>query len=471
MIYNLNEAINKFTNFLTEYKNIIGKQEFSDYLISYKLPAIDSQIDNKLSALAENYPKFFYFENSLENFSLTGIGTAADMFANGLGRFSNISKSVRDLKNRVISNWKDEGTEYPLVCGGMKFTAEHSGTEWQDFNDSDWFVPEFLLVKKSNSHNLFYNFVNQNSSMKKQVDKFSLKLEGLLNIQYKIVAKASKIISTKGLSPKDKKKWKALVTETLDKFSDYEISKIVLSRRVDLTLSSELDLDTVRRYFEVNYPSCTIFFYHNNNSTFFGASPERLIKFQNKKVTIDILAGSVSRGKNEEEERKFEMEMISSSKLQHEHDLVVHQMKKAISKYVSKIYTHKIPFKKLFNIQHLHTILQSELLDDTNIFEIIEAIYPTGAICGEPKDKALSLLKKIEGYKRGLYSGIIGYFNLDDEGEFVIGIRSALLHENKLFVCAGCGIVEGSDPEIEFEETELKLKAILSLFDAKNKSK
>jgi menaquinone-specific isochorismate synthase len=89
--------------------------------------------------------------------------------------------------------------------------------------------------------------------------------------------------------------------------------------------------------------------------------------------------------------------MISSSKLQHEHDLVVHQMKKAISKYVTKIYLHKIPFKKLFNIQHLHTILQSELLDETNIFEIIEAIYPTGAICGEPKDKALSLLKKIEG--------------------------------------------------------------------------
>jgi menaquinone-specific isochorismate synthase len=221
------------------------------------------------------------------------------MSSNGLGRFSTISKSVRELKNKVISNWNDEENEYPLVCGGMKFTAEHSGTEWQDFNDSDWFVPEFLLVKKSNSHSLFYNLVSQNSSIKKQVDKFSQRLEGLLNIENKIESKASNILSAKGLSLKDKKKWKALVSHTLDKFSDYEISKIVLSRRVDLVLSSELDLNKVRRYFEVNYPSCTIFFYHNNNSTFFGASPERLIKFQNKKVTTDILAGSISRGKND----------------------------------------------------------------------------------------------------------------------------------------------------------------------------
>ncbi len=81
------------------------------------------------------------------------------------------------------------------------------------------------------------------------------------------------------------------------------------------------------------------------------------------------------------------------------------------------------------------------------------------------------MLKKIEDYQRGLYSGLIGYFNLHDEGEFVVGIRSALLHENKLFAYAGCGIVEGSDPENEFEETDLKLKAILSFFNEKNKSK
>jgi len=470
MSNNLQIIIDSFSDFLTEHKNVIGKPEFSEDLISYKIPAIDSQAVNKLSTFIENYPRFFYFENALENFSLTGFGTALEMSSNGLGRFSAISKSVRELQNKLISNWKDEQNNFPLICGGMKFTAEHSEEEWQDFKDSDWFVPEFLLVKKSGSQNLFYNFVNQTSSIKKHADKFSQRLEVLLSMQDKMANKSSKILSAKGLSPKDKKKWKALVTDTLDKLADNQISKIVLSRRVDMILSADPSWDEVRKYFADNYSGCTTFIYHNNNSTFFGASPERLIKFHDKKVTIDILAGSISRGKTEDEDKALEREMISSSKLNHEHDLVVHQIKKAISKYVSKIYWDKIPLKKLQNIQHLHTVMHSELVEDTNMFEIIEAIYPTGAICGEPREKALSLIKKIEDYKRGLYSGLIGYFNLNDEGEFVVGIRSALLHENKLFAYAGCGIVEGSDPEKEFQETELKLKVILSFFDENNKS-
>ena len=471
MINKLNDITSNFTNFLTGHKNVIGKQEFSEYLISYRLPDIDLDLAGKLSEIIENYNKIFYFENPDGNFSYTALGTALEMSDNGLGRYSAISKSVRELKGKRISNWNEEPNDFPLICGGMKFTAEHSEDEWKDFQDSDWFVPEFLFVKTLGSQYLLYNFVNKNTSIKKQVDKFSLRLKGLLNIENKTSAKTSNILSSKGLSPKDKKKWKVLVADILDKLSVHDISKIVLSRRVDMVLSNEPDWDEIRKYFVENYSHCSIFIYHNNISTFFGATPERLIKFHDRKITIDVLAGSISRGKDEDEDKKLEKEMISSSKLNLEHDLVVHQIKKGISKYVSKIFAVKIPIKKIHNIQHLHTILQSELITEANMFEIIEAIYPTGSICGEPKEKALSLLKKSEDYKRGLYSGIIGYFNLNDEGEFVIGIRSALLHENKLFAYAGCGIVEGSDPEKEFEESEQKLEVILSFFNAKNKSK
>ncbi len=469
MTNNLNELISSFSNFLSENKNIIGKQEFSNYLISYKISDLDLLLENNLSAILQNYPRAFYLENAPDDFSLLGFGTALELSENGLGRFSSINKSYRALKNKLVRNWDEDSNNFPLICGGMKFTVEHSEDEWQDFKDSDWFVPEFMLLKISGKHHLLYNFVNRNTSGK-QIDKFSQLLDNLLNIQNKVEEKTARILSTKGVAPKDKKKWKSLVSDALEKLTDHAISKIVLSRRVDLVLSEEPNWDEIRKYFADYYSSCSIFIYHNNNSTFFGASPERLIKFHDKKVTIDILAGSISRGKTADEDKALEKEMMSNSKLNHEHDLVVHQIKKAISKYVSKIYSDKIPFKKLQNIQHLHTVLHSELVADTNMFEIIEAIYPTGAICGEPRDKALSLIKKIEDYQRGLYSGLIGYFNLADEGEFVVGIRSALLHENKLFAYAGCGIVEGSDPEKEFEETEMKLKVILSFFNEKNES-
>ena len=77
---------------------------------------------------------------------------------------------------------------------------------------------------------------------------------------------------------------------------------------------------------------------------------------------------------------------------------------------------------------------------------------------------ASQLIKKYENHQRGLYSGLIGWFNFDNEGEFVIAIRSALLIGKRIFAYAGCGIVQDSDPATEFEETELKLKPILSLF-------
>jgi menaquinone-specific isochorismate synthase len=468
MVIDQNKIISDFSDFLSENKNILGKQDFANYLISYKFPKASPELQNNLTTVLRQYPRTFYFENLNSKFSLIGLGTALEISENGLARFSSLSKTHKELKRKIISNWNVEVEKIPLIYGGMKFTAEHSEEEWVDFKDSDWFIPEFMQVNQSDSKHLIYNFINQGTSIKKQIDKFSKRLEDILQTKSDGQNKIASVLSSKGLSPKDKKKWKILISDTMDRMSEQNIMKAVVSRRVDLVLSEELNWDDVRKYFSDNYSDCYIFIYHKNNSTFFGASPERLMKIHDKQITIDILAGSISRGKTDDEDKKLELELLNSSKLKNEHDLVIHQIKKAITKYVSKFHLYKVPYKKLLNIQHLHTILQTELLADTNLFDVIEAIYPTGAICGEPKEKALSLLKKIEDHKRGLYSGIIGYFNLNDEGEFVIGIRSALLHEKKLFAYAGCGILEGSDPDKEFEETELKLNAILSFFNAKN---
>jgi menaquinone-specific isochorismate synthase len=99
--------------------------------------------------------------------------------------------------------------------------------------------------------------------------------------------------------------------------------------------------------------------------------------------------------------------------------------------------------------------------------EILSELHPTPAVCGYPKETALNLIKKIENQRRGLYSGIIGWFNPNNEGEFAVAIRSAVTYGNKLIAYAGSGIVEGSEPDAEFEETEMKLKPILSLFNEK----
>lgn len=470
MVNDQNKIIENFSNFLSDTSAAVGKQNLEDYLFSFRLSLTNSILNLDLNSFQLSYPKTFYFENPTDSFSLLALGIAQEISENGLARFSSLSKKYNELRSKVITNWDKDAERYPLICGGMKFTAEHSEDEWIDFKDSDWFVPEFLFIQNHGKQNLLYNFIFDGNSIKRQVNKFAQRLEFLFQITTDSEERTSNILSSKGLSLKDKKKWKNLISGTLEKMAQQNIFKTVVSRRADLILSGTLNWNEIKKYFSMNYPDCNIFIYHTGNSTFFGASPERLLKIKNRHITIDVLAGSNPRGENIDADKKLEREMMSSSKLNYEHDLVLHQIKKAITKYVSKILVHKVPYKKLSNIQHLHTIIQTELLENADLFDLIEAIYPTGAICGEPKDKALNLLKKIEDHKRGLYSGIIGYFNLNSEGEFVIGIRSALLHENKLFAYAGCGIVEGSDPDKEFYETELKLKAILSFFD-ENKSK
>ena len=95
-------------------------------------------------------------------------------------------------------------------------------------------------------------------------------------------------------------------------------------------------------------------------------------------------------------------------------------------------------------------------------------LYPTPAICGVSKEKAFSIINEFEDYERGMYSGIIGWFNFYNEGEFTVALRSAITNEKELTAFAGSGIVASSNPNTEFEETEIKLKAILNLFDEKD---
>jgi len=100
----------------------------------------------------------------------------------------------------------------------------------------------------------------------------------------------------------------------------------------------------------------------------------------------------------------------------------------------------------------------------------MRSLFPTPAVCGIPKDKSLKLIEETETFDRGLFSGIIGWFNTDGYGEFFVSIRSALVNDKKLYAYAGCGIVDGSDPVEEFEETNLKLNPILSLFNNADKN-
>jgi len=148
-----------------------------------------------------------------------------------------------------------------------------------------------------------------------------------------------------------------------------------------------------------------------------------------------------------------------------EHQCVINFIEDAIAEYATKITSDKNPqIKELSNVHHLYTKIRAKLNSKTDTFRLLESLYPTPAVCGLPKLKAMNAINEIESFDRGLYSGLIGWFDLSLNCEFAVAIRSALYKNGKLYLYAGAGIVKESDPEEEYSETELKFKTILNLF-------
>ena len=465
----ISSSVSSFTRFLSESEDKIRKNNSNNYLISFGECLQSSYIEGSIDHFLKIHERSFYFEKPDENFVVFGLDEALTISENGDKRFAATDKEIKEWKEKFISNWSTlDITSFPLFLGSMKFAVEHADNDWSDFNDSTWFVPEIVLLKVNEKNFLLYNFVHSSEYSKGVViNKFKAKLEKLFKSASKSKAKQNpKIANISGASPKDKKRWKNLVVTGLEKISEREVDKVVLSRKVDLLLSEEPDFDNVIGKFRHNYPDSYLFIYHHGKSTFFGATPEKLAKFKDGKIEIDALAGSAPRGKDEEEDSRLADILLADKKNLNEHNFVIDHIKNSIANFINNVEVEpKSKIRKLANIQHILTKISASLNQENSMYLLLKELFPTPAVCGMPKENSLQLIKKLEGYKRGLYSGVIGWFNFNNEGEFVVGIRSALSVNNKLIAFAGCGIVENSDPELEYQETELKLKTILSLFN------
>ena len=464
----ISSAVTSFSNFLLENNIKIKELSPSNVLVSYAIAINDFSVYERINHLTKSYERSFYFEKPEEKFLIFGADEALIISENGERKFTAIDKKIKNLKEFFINNW---GTlpvkKIPLFLGGMKFMTDHNDSDWQDYDDCTWFIPEIMVLSTEENTYLLFNFYTQGTLDKEIVKKFRVKLEKFQKQETpKEKSTTLKILSSTGDTPKDKKKWKQLVEEALEQISENHIEKVVLSRKVELLLSCELDFNSIIEKLRNHHPNCSIFIYHHGKSSFFGATPEMLAKFTGSKVEIDVLAGSAPRGSTIEEDNTIEKELLADNKNLHEHDIVTYYIKRALAGSTENLVIEKhYSIKKLANIQHIWSKISAMLLSSGSMMILLKELYPTPAICGFPKETALHFIKKSENYRRGLYSGIIGWFNLEGNGEFVVALRSALTVNNKIIAFAGSGIVDNSNPEKEYMETELKLKTILSLFN------
>jgi menaquinone-specific isochorismate synthase len=249
--------------------------------------------------------------------------------------------------------------------------------------------------------------------------------------------------------------WIALIEKTLGSIEGQAFEKVVMARRSTYLCNHPIHaLELLSRMKAKGAIHFAVQF--EKGSTFIGATPERLYRRNGRMLFTEAVAGTRKRGKTDEEDARLEKELLENQKERREFNFVKTSIEQALKPYSSTISSEcEDTVLKTPNVQHLHNLFTAELDEGASDAEILSALHPTAAMGGLPKLSALEYLLQSEPFERGWYASPLGFIS-QSQAEFAVGIRSALIKENRLNLFAGTGIVAGSIPQNEWEELEHK---------------
>lgn len=222
------------------------------------------------------------------------------------------------------------------------------------------------------------------------------------------------------------------------------------------------------RILRTKNPSPYMYILKMGDYTIAGSSPELMTRVnQDKEVLIKPIAGTRKRGATIEKDLAMQEEMLNDPKERSEHIMLVDLARNDIGRVCkagSIKVTELMRVEKYSHVMHMVSDVVGILDDDKDQFDLMKATFTAGTMTGAPKIKAMELIAKAEGVKRGFYSGCIGYFGFDGSMDFAITIRTSLITKDKIVFQAGAGVVADSKPELEWLEVSNKLAANTSSF-------
>lgn len=385
--------------------------------------------------------------------SVLGVG-AAKVF---------VGASPRVVANRARSYLRlapADAQSAPLM-GGWGFPASESARQspdWRDFPPARWVVPALTLTSCGGETILTIAMRAEPSSDPSRLGKPYLALAE--SLQRGLLDQGRPLPALRGArSLPSRGRWLSLAKEAIDSVSSGDMKKVVLSRALSLRFEGTIPASRVVENLVSLNPDSTVFAIKRRGSVFVGATPERLLSAMKRQVEVDCLAASSPRGDDEEADEALGAGLLSDAKSSREHRLVVQAAVSALSPVSSMVEVPGAPvLKRLATIQHLYTPIKATLREGEDIWAAALALWPNPAIGGDPGAKAVRWIRRHEGLDRGWYSGVVGLMDAShDEARLAVAIRSGLIRGSRALIYAGAGLVAGSEPEAEFEETGWKL--------------
>ena len=295
---------------------------------------------------------------------------------------------------------------------------------------------------------------------KKRLDAIEAKLAepvAAASTQSRKSTRAADFVSSVGEAP---------FKQGVDRIKDYiaagDVMQVVPSQRMSAPFEAE-PVELYRALRRLN-PSPYLYCLHLDDHHVVGSSPEILVRVESGEVTVRPIAGTRVRGKTADEDMALETELLADPKEIAEHLMLIDLGRNDVGRVAevgSVKLTEKMVIERYSHVMHIVSNVTGRLKPGLDALHALAASFPAGTLSGAPKVRAMEIIDELEPVKRGIYGGAVGYLGWDGNMDTAIAIRTAVIKDGMLHVQAGCGVVADSVPQLEWEETLNKARAVI----------
>lgn len=415
------------------------------------------------TGLPSVFHALFYWNRPAAQHEILGLGVAATFRAEGEERWPRLSAAFDDWRKHWHHEDPDHTGLHPLALGGFAF-AERTDVS-ATLPAAQLSVPELLLRRRDETCALTFTFPAPPDDAALASAMARLRQLMTTLIQQDRPAHATGPLRRLDDAQADQA-WLGRTAQAVRDIRKGKLDKVVLSRRVSFRSGQDFDPARIMADLAQHYPSCTLFATGTaNGGIFLGASPETLVRLQDKEVYCDALAGTA--WGEERATAAADRKLLADVKNGREHRLVVQAIAEALRPLCARLEVPDAPqILHLGQLRHLWSSLRGRVKAGVGLLDLLQRVHPTPAVGGYPRQAALDWLAQQGEQREGWYTGAIGWLDASGDGEFAVALRCAHLQGEVAHLYAGAGIVAGSEPQRELAETEAKFAAMLHALGA-----
>ncbi|MGK2936784.1 MAG: isochorismate synthase [Solirubrobacteraceae bacterium] len=409
-------------------------------------------------------PWFVLEQPARDAAAIATLGCVVELEDRGTARFDRLAARWRTLAGAAVCGPADGPRGSGLIAtGGFAFADDGGQTpEWSGFAPASLLVPELAFARRGDDVRLTLAArVCPDDDPDALLAALRARVQELrfdpLPLWDPAPTSSAKVVSV--MPPSH---YEQAVARATERIAAGDLQKVVLAREVDVHAGADHDPAATLGVLREAFPSCFVFAVGRGSATLVAASPELLVRRDGLRAGTLALAGSTRRSAEPSVDRHLSEQLLRSAKDREEHAIVIRRIAEALSPLSVWVAAPDEPVTvQVANIQHLATPIRAQLARPVSVVSLAGTLHPTPAVGGEPLAIAAPMIPALEGLDRGWYAGPVGWVDTNEDGEFCVALRCALLRGALARLYAGVGVVRDSDPAAELAETDVKLQALL----------